>query len=121
MRLTDTNIGLKGHPEAPNGASRVANSSLVVSSILFGPMSIIVLNPLINVLDGLPGELQRLFAMSTFVVSRSLQFFPGRLQMAERFLHMGLIFTESKLWDQQHQREDEGGQSGYGMTFHVSS
>jgi hypothetical protein len=41
--------------------------------------------------------------------------------MSESFLHMGLIFTESELWDQQHQREDKGGHSGYGMTFHVSS
>jgi hypothetical protein len=121
MYPTDTNKGLKGHPEAPDGASGVANSSLVVSSILFGPMSIVVLNPLIHVLDGLPGELQRLFAMSTFVVSRALQFFRSCLQMAESFLHMGLIFTESELRNKQNQREDEGGQSGYGMTFHVSS
>jgi hypothetical protein len=109
MHPTDTSKGLKGDPEAPDGASGVANSSLVVSSIVFGPMSIVVLNPLIHVLDGLPGELQRLFAMSTFVVSRALQFFRSCLQMAEGFLHMGLIFTESELRNQQHQRQHKAG------------
>ena len=60
-------------------------------------MGIVVLNPLIHVLDRLPGKFQRLFTMSTLVVSRALQFCRGCLQMAESFLHMGLIFTESKL------------------------
>jgi hypothetical protein len=48
-------------------------------------------------LDRLPGELQRPFPMSTFVVSRALQLFRGCLQMAESFLHVGLIFTESTM------------------------
>ena len=72
-------------------------------------------------LDRLPGELQRLFAMSTFVVSRALQLFRGCLQMAESFLHVGLIFTESTLRNQQHERQDDDGQSSDGITFHVSS
>jgi hypothetical protein len=67
----------------------------VLSAILFGTVSVVVLNSLIYMLDRLPGELQRLFAMSTFVVSRALQLFRGCLQMAESFLHVGLIFTEA--------------------------
>ncbi len=79
----------------------------MLSAILFGTVSVVVLNSLIYMLDRLPGELQRLFAMSTFVVSRALQRFRGCLQMAESFLHVGLIFTESTLRNQQHERQDD--------------
>lgn len=93
----------------------------MLSAILFGRVSVVVLNSLIYMPDRLPGELQRLFAISTFVVSRALQRFRGCLQMAESFLHVGLIFTESTLRNQEHERQDDGGQSSDGITFHVSS
>ena len=75
----------------------MANRLFMISSILFGAVSSIALNTLVDVLDRQPDHLQVLFAVPSLVVGRSLQFFRSRLQTAERFLHVRLIFAEREL------------------------
>jgi hypothetical protein len=97
MRPTDTNLGPDGHPAAPNGAWGMANCLFMTPSILFGAVSSIVLNTLVDVLDRPPDHLQSLFAVPSLVVGRWLQFFRSRQQIAESFLHVRLIFAEREL------------------------
>lgn len=75
----------------------MANRLFMISSFVFGVVSIIVLNTFVDVLDRQPDCLQGLFAVPSLVVGRSLQFFRSRLQMAESFLHVWLIFAEREL------------------------
>jgi hypothetical protein len=62
----------------------------VLSAILFGSVCVVVANAFIHVLNCLLGRFQGLFAMSAFIVSSSLQFFRGCLQVTKGFLHVGV-------------------------------
>jgi hypothetical protein len=75
----------------------MANRLFVIPSFLFGMVSIVVLNALVDVLDRQPDRLQGLFAVPSLIVGRSLQFLRSRLQMAESFLHVRLIFAKREL------------------------
>jgi hypothetical protein len=74
-------------------------------------MRVIRVNACVHVVDGLPGELQSLGTVPTFIVLSFLQFFRGRLQVAKSFLHVRLIFAERISWHQQNQGYDEGNQN----------
>jgi hypothetical protein len=65
-------------------------------ALLLGSMGVVVANAFIHMLDGLLSKLQSFRAVAALVVFRPLQFFRGRLQVTERFLHVGLIFAESE-------------------------
>jgi hypothetical protein len=89
--------------------------------LFFRSMSVVVANAFIYMLDRLLSELQSFRAVAAFIVFSPLQFFRGCLQVTERFLHVGLIFTESESRYEQNQSHNNSGECIWRLAFHVSS